>query len=226
MPASGKKNEPMETSNPTSHMPRWLDAATAILLSGAGLVSAWASYQAALWGGLQASHYTLATAKLTEASRLSIKDGQATGLESAMFVAWLNAASDNDERRMKFFERRFPPELRAPFERWRALLPADLSKAKALGDGPVAIPRLTHEQGRKAEALRKAAAVEFQAGETANSHGDRYTMATVILSLALFLSGISPLLRRDRARIAVLAMAAALGVAATVYIALLPVAAL
>lgn len=218
----------MDPSTPPapSRMPGWLDAATAILLSGAGLVSAWASYQAALWGGIQASHYTLATAKLTEASRLSIEDGQAAGLDNAMFVAWLNAASDGDAKRMTFFERRFRPELRTVFDKWRASLPADLHSAKIPGSAPVAMPKLVHEQGIKAAALRKAAAIEFQTGEAANAHGDRYTMATVILSLALFLSGISPLLKRNRARVAVLVMAAALGIGATIYIALLPVATL
>lgn len=207
-------------------MPGWLDAATAILLAGAGLVSAWASYQSALWGGIQASHYTLATAKLTEAARLSIEDGQAAAVEGGLFVAWLNAAAANDTRRMTFFERRFPPGMRAAFDKWRATLPADLREAEVSGTSPIPAPRLTHAQGVAASRLQDAARAEFAAGETANGHGDRYTMATVILSLALFLSGISPLLKRERARLAVLAMAGLLGIAATVYIALLPVATL
>lgn len=206
-------------------VPRWLDAATAILLSGAGLVSAWASYQAALWGGIQASHYTLATAKLTEASRLSIEDGQAAALDAGLFVSWLDAAAVGDTRRMVFFERRFGPQMAGPFRAWRATLPADLKDARVPEASPEML-RILRAHGANAEALRKAARAEFAAGEAANGHGDRYTMATVILSLALFLSGISPLLRRNRARVAVLAMAAALGIAATVFIALLPVATL
>jgi hypothetical protein len=73
---------------------RRLEVATAALLSAAGLFSAWASYQAALWGGQQASHYALASAKVTEASRLSIVDGQLVGIDGLMFKSWLEAASD------------------------------------------------------------------------------------------------------------------------------------
>ena len=66
-----------------------IEFTTAALLSVAGLVSAWASYQASLWGGVQASHYAHASAKLTEASRLSIIDGQAFATDSQLFMAWL-----------------------------------------------------------------------------------------------------------------------------------------
>ena len=83
-----------------SPLPRRIEITTAVLLSLAGLTSAWASYQAALWGGIQASHYARASAKVTEASRLSIVDGQAVGTDTAMFLGWLNAAADGDEKRM------------------------------------------------------------------------------------------------------------------------------
>jgi hypothetical protein len=85
--------------------PRWIEPTTAVLLACAGPLSGWAAYQSALSGGIQASHYASAYAQLTEASRLSIIDGQQTAHDRAVFTAWLEAAADGDTKRMKFYER-------------------------------------------------------------------------------------------------------------------------
>ncbi len=199
---------------------------TAALLSTAGLFSAWASYQAALWGGQQASHYALASAKITEASRLSIVDGQLVGIDGLMFKSWLEAASDNDEARMNFFEHRFSPELKAVFGPWRARYPGDLHQYKGDGNAPNAFPRPVHEQGVQARALQRAADTELANGEAANGHSDRYVATTVVLSLVLFLGGISASLTRPSVRWGLLVLATLVGVAAVVVILRLPVAAL
>ena len=50
---------------------RRLDTVASIMLAAAGVASAWATYQAALWGGVQASSYASASAKVTEAAAKS-----------------------------------------------------------------------------------------------------------------------------------------------------------
>ena len=205
---------------------RRIEITTAILLSVAGLMSAWASYQAALWGGIQANHYAAANGKVTEASRLSIIDGQKVGTDMLLFTAWLEAAADNDISRMTFFERRFSPELHAEFDPWRAARPADLRQARPDPSAPQALPHPAYKEGLMARRLQKAAIAEFKEGDTANSVGDRFVAATVVLSTVLFLGGISPLLSHTRVRIAMLVLAGLLGIGASVFIFSLPAAAL
>jgi hypothetical protein len=202
---------------------RRIEISTAVLLSVAGLVSAWASYQASLWGGVQASHYAHASAKVTEASRLSIIDGQLFGTDAMLFMAWIEAAASNDSARMAFFERRFSPEMHAKFDSWRAQHPGDLRALKMDPNAPTQFPRPEHAEGKAARALQHAADAEFEEGEQANRISDRYVAATVVLSTVLFLGGISPLLNSPRVRMALLALAALLGIGASLFIFRLPV---
>ena len=202
---------------------RRIEITTAVLLSVAGLVSAWASYQASLWGGVQASRYAHASAKVTDASRLSIIDGQIFATEAQIFMAWLDAAADSDEARMKFFEHRFSPELRAKFDPWRASHPGDLRRLKMDPNAPRQFPRPEHKEGIEASRLQSAADAEFEQGEQANRISDRYVAATVVLSTVLFLGGISPLLKGAQIRMALLALATLLGLGASLFIFSLPI---
>jgi hypothetical protein len=213
-------------AEPDPRLLRRIEITTALLLSLAGLISAWATYQASLWGGEQAAHYAKASAKVTEASRLSIIDGQLVDVDNTIFLAWLAAAAANDAPRMSFFERRFSPELRAKFDPWRARFPGDLHALKVDPDAPQRFPRTEHREGIAASALQQAATAEFAAGDTANHTGDRYVAATVVLSTVLFLAGISPLIKGARIRQAMVVLAAGLGIAASVFIFTLPIAGL
>jgi hypothetical protein len=205
---------------------RRIEIATAALLSLAGLISAWASYQASLWGGQQADHYADANAMTTEATRLSVMDGQAVATDTLMFIAWLEAAADGDERRRTFFQLRFSPEMRSSFAQWRARVPADLRSAEVDRMAPVLglLPR--HPEGVEARRLQAEAAKEFAKGDTANGNSDRFVAGTAVLSVVLFLGGISPLLKNSKVRIAMLALAAVIGVGASAFIFSLPAASL
>jgi hypothetical protein len=199
-----------------------LEIATAVLLSLAGLISAWASYQASLWGGVQAESYARANTKLTEASRLSVIDGQEVGMDVMLFMAWIDAAADNDALRMTFFEKRFSPEMKNKFLPWRAEHPGDLRQQKPNPRAPSSFPRPIHQQALTARALQAASAEDLATGDAANQVGDRYVAATVVLSIVLFLGGISPLLQSAPVRTALLGLAATLGLAASLFIFSLP----
>jgi hypothetical protein len=140
-----------------------------------------------------------------------------------LFMAWMEAAAANDIARMTFFERRFTPEMHAKFDGWRARHPGDLRALKMDPNAPRQFPRPEHAEGIAARALQRAADAEFEEGETANRISDRYVAATVVLSTVLFLGGISPLINGPRIRMALLALAAALGIAASIFIFTLPI---
>lgn len=188
-------------------MPRWVDTASAILLSAAGLATAWASYQASLWGGEQVSYYSIASAKLTNASQLDITAGQKAGFDTTLFVAWIDSALAGDEDRKDFLERRFSPSFAESFATWRVRLPENLKGYRLPPGTPApALPAVSYPEAAKARSLRAEAAEIFEKGEAANRNSDRFVAVTVLLSTVLFLAGISQLLARPEPRIALLGM--------------------
>jgi hypothetical protein len=192
-------------------MPRWVDTVSAILLSVAGLATAWASYQASLWGGEQVSYYSVAGAKLTNASQLDIVAGQKAGFDTTLFVAWIDSALAGDEDRKDFLERRFSPSFSESFRQWRGKLPENLQGYRLPpGTQPPALPPVSYPEAAKAAALRTEAQQIFEKGEAANRNSDRFVAVTVLLSTVLFLAGISQLLQRPEPRIALLGMSGVL----------------
>lgn len=204
-------------------MPRWVDVVTAVLLSVAGLASAFASFQAALWGGEQVSKYSTAGARMTSASQFDIVAGQTAAIDTAVFVAWVDAAHGGEADRAEFLEQRFSPPFAAAFASWRPLLPDDLTGYRLPQSAPrVSIPRPVYPQSGEAAKLRAEAAGLFAAGETANRNSDRFVAVTVLLSTVLFLGGISQLMKRPGPRIMMLLLAGLLCLGALGWLATLP----
>jgi len=204
---------------------RRLDTTASIMLAAAGVASAWATYQSSLWGGVQSSSYATASAKVTEAARLELQAGQKTGMDTAMYMAWLSAAARNDRELMTFYERRFATEFGKVFDVWRSQFPADLRSQ--VREGPkVALLRAEHSESLEAKGLRDEASALFNRAEKANSTGDRYVASTVILALVLFLLGISTVARSWGQRRLLVMIAGGLGLAALAFLFSLPMAAL
>jgi hypothetical protein len=204
---------------------RRMDTVSAIMLAAAGVASAWATYQATLWGGVQASSYASASAKVTEAARLELQAGQKTGMDTAFYMAWLSAAARDDRELMTFYERRFDPEFRKIFDVWRNQFPADLRGHVREGSN-ISLPRTEHSESLEAKAMRDEATALFNRAEQSGSTGDRYVASTVTLSLILFLLGISTIARSEGQRRLLVIVAGGLSLATLVFVLTLPVASL
>jgi hypothetical protein len=204
-------------------MPRWVEMATAILLSVAGLTTAWASYQASLWGGEQMSHYSVASGKLTTASQMDIVAGQTAAIDTSLFIAWVDAAINGEVDRAHFLQERFSKPFTNAFIPWRASFPEDM-KGYRLPPGAKTptIPSVVYPQAGEAAQLRESAARIFAEGEAANGISDRFVAITVLLSTVLFLGGISQLLQRPAPRIAMLVLASLLCLGSVVWLFTLP----
>ncbi|MFN7399096.1 MAG: hypothetical protein ACK5SX_08565 [Sandaracinobacter sp.] len=183
------------------------DIAAGVILAIAGLLSAWATFQAALWGGNQAAAFTEANRLQTEASRLEIIATQRQSVALTVAHAWLDATLSGDATRATFYERHLQPHQRKLFEEWRAQLPADIANAKVnSNEPPIPLPDVLTSGREAAQAARAEAEAAFQEGQAANAIGDRFTLATVLLSLVLFLAGTGQLLRLQLARNMVIAL--------------------
>lgn len=204
---------------------RRLETISSIMLAAAGVASAWATYQSSLWGGIQASSYATGSARVTEAARLELQAGQKAGLDTALYMAWLSAAAEDDRELMTFYERRFAPGFQKVFLEWRAQYPEELRGQVRRGPA-VPLPRAEHPESREAARLRQDADNLFQKANQANATGDRYVASTVILALILFLLGISTVARSERQRRLLIILAGGLGVAVLVFLLKLPIASL
>lgn len=181
-------NPPMtEPSKAENRRAAIADAAAAVVLSVAALLTSWASFQSALWDGEQAANYTRAGTARVQASLLATENGQSEAVDLVLFTQWLNAYADKDERLENFYYERFRPEFRRAFDVWRSEQPLHNARAP---HSPFLMEEYAPALAQKAAAADKRADALFDEGQRCNDISDAYVAATVVLALALFLAGI------------------------------------
>lgn len=182
-----------------------LEVATAIVLSFAALVTSWAGYQAGLWDGEQATHYSKANAEHMAATRQSTRAGQLEAVDVMSFAEWANANASGNKALEAFYRARFRPEFRAAFDAWIATRPVENPAAPS---SPFVDPKYRHKAEAQAEETERGAAQLFSEGQRANSISDHYGQGSVFLASALFFGGMCQVFRTPKVRLALLAVAA------------------
>ena len=177
------------------HLP--VEPIIAVVLSLSGLLTSWATYQAELWDGVQLVRYGRAGAYRVEASRAEISADQTRAVEVGLFQGWAAAKVAGDERLARFYEARFPPDLRAAFPQW--LEQGGIQDARA-APSPFAMASYNPRARSEAAALERRSEQTFQAGMEAKHTADAFLRASVVLSTAMFLGGIGQVFRNSRVR--------------------------
>lgn len=134
-----------------------------------------------------------------ESTRESTKAGQLTGLDVALFTAWVNAASRGNDRLQQFYSKRFRTEFRPALHAWLATEPLTNPQAPATPFDNYKSERAQH--AREPEEQSKAV---FTAGHEANHHADSCVLGTVVFAVVLFFCGIVPQFSDFRLRIVLL----------------------
>ncbi len=176
-----------------------------IILASAALLTAWAGYQSSLWGGIQSSYYTQASAARTEAAQLRTESNQLRIVDLSLFENFVDARISGDEELADFYSERFRPEFDAAFGAWMALDPFDNVDAP---NSPLAMPEYQLASEAQADALDATAATKFTDGEDANTYSDFFTLSTVMFATALFFAAISERFSYVRLRVMLLTFAA------------------
>ena len=174
-----------------------------VVLALATLATAWSGYQAARWGGVQATKFSQAGALRTESSRASTIAGQLAQVDVGMFTNWINATAAEHQELADFYEDRFSPELRVAFEAWLATDPIDNPDAPKT---PFSMPEYTPKFAEEAERLEQEAARTFEEGGAANLRSDSYILNTVILASVLFLAGVQSRMNSVPARMVIVTL--------------------
>ncbi len=187
-----------------SRFDRWVEFLAAVVLSLATVATAWAGYQAALWGGDQTEHMAAANVATVRAAQISNEALQLTSLHANLFVAWVTAISDDKQELADFLYARFPTELKVASDAWIATDPRQNPDAPL---SPFAMPEYQLAQNQQAAELRQVADEEMALADHADDVSDRYVLLTVIFASVLFFGGISGKFQSKSVDVAMLALA-------------------
>lgn len=178
----------LSTEAEVSRFDRWVEFVAAVVLSLATVATAWAGYQAALWGGDQTQHMAAANAATVQAAQLSNQEMQRMSLHANLFVAWVTAVSNEEQELADFLYQRFPGELKVAADAWIATDPRVNPEAPAT---PFQMKEYVLPETAEANAMRQKARDETAEANASNEVSDRYVLLTVIFASVLFFGGIS-----------------------------------
>jgi hypothetical protein len=181
-----------------------MEVLIATVLSVGGLMTSWASYQAALWDGEQAAHYSHANALRVMASRVRLEADERRGLQMMLFNSWLQAKARDDATLAAFYERRFPPDMRPAVNAWLLLHPL---KDPTAPPSPFAMPAYRPDGMAEATRLEGEADATFEHGQSDNRISDLFTQGAVYMATAMFFGGIGQVFRMRSVRVGLLAVA-------------------
>jgi hypothetical protein len=105
----------------------------------------------------------------------------------------------------RFYEKRFPPTMKAAFDKWLASRPLANPTAAPT---PFAMPDFRRPGAAEAAELDRKAGQTFEAGQQANAVSDAFQQSATILALALFFGGIGQVFQGRAARLGLIAVAA------------------
>jgi hypothetical protein len=174
------------------------------LLAFAALATAWSSYQASLWDGVQSSSYTQASADRTEAAQQHTEANQYLLADLSVFENFIDASLTGDTELASFYRTRFSDPLEPAYEAWIALDPQSNQDAPT---SPLVMPEYQPPSEEQARDLTERAEEKFARGEAANGYSDTYTASTLFLAAALFFAAISERFDYRRARLVLLGLA-------------------
>ncbi len=181
-----------------------LEIASAIIISVAGLGSSWANYQAGLWDGDQASHYSRANALRVQASRVALEGDALEAVENHMFSAWLDAKARGDEQLATFYQARFPAGMKPAFNEWLGQQPL---KNPSAPPTPFAAGSYQRPGFTESQRLDQQAEQTFAKGQYANAVFDAFEQGSTVLALGLFFGGIGQVFKMRTTRMILLVIA-------------------
>jgi hypothetical protein len=181
----------------------WVVTASTIVLSFTVLATAWCSYQAALWGGVQAAAYNRAGGLRVKGTRAMTTAGQHQIIDVGVFLKWAESYARGDTLLAGFLRDRFRPEFQPAFEAWLASRPLKNSAAPST---PFVMPEYHVALLDSAQAYEAESAQLFDEGQRANQVSDRYVLDTVLFALALFFASSAQQGKFFRIRVVTLAI--------------------
>jgi hypothetical protein len=202
---------------PESRFNTRLESIASIVLAIAVVLTAWAAFEAAKWGGEQSIQFSVAGASRTESTRYDTRGGQLAQIDVAMFTdfvsAYLNDLSSGAIEPFDgvafnptpgtlsgFLYLRFRDEFRPAMDAWLATDPGNNPEAPPT---PFAMPEYQVREFIEADRLAADADEAGIAAREANQNSDNYVLTAVLFAAVLFFSGVASKLENRWNRLAV-----------------------
>ena len=194
-----------------------LESIASIVLAIAVVLTAWAAFEAAKWGGEQSIQFSVAGASRTESTRADTRGGQLAQIDVAMYTDFVGAYFEDvesgkiepydgtgfaptPETFSGFLYLRFRDEFRPAMDAWLATDPGGNPDAPAT---PFTMPQYTIAEFDEADALALVADQAAVDARAANQNGDNYVLTAVLFAAVLFFSGVASKLENRWNRLAV-----------------------
>jgi hypothetical protein len=215
-----------------------LELAATVLLAVAAIMTAWAGFESAKWGGVQATLFSEAGANRTESTRFSTFAGQQAQVDISTFTNWLNAVQADSRAGdiaipasaaeyqptpgtlSGFLFDRFRDEFAPAVTAW---LNTDPFADPNAPPSPLDMPEYELAAQQDAIELQDKADQAAQEARDANQTSDDYVITAVMAALVLFFAGISSKMDRPRNRIILLTLAVIVLVGTLARIVSLPI---
>jgi hypothetical protein len=193
---------------------RWMEVATAVVLSLATMASAWCAYQATRWSGVQTFRLSDAALAGRKSSQAAVTAIQGRAFDASMFIDYIEAKHTGNSSHEKFLYDRFRPEMKKAVDAW---LKTDPFNNPAAPPTPFKMTEYTQAEMEEASRQDELGASLRAAAQTANATADQYVLITVLFASVLFFGGVGNTFRSLWSRQASLTMAIVLlGVAVLV----------
>lgn len=188
----------------TDRTTRIVEIVSTILLSLATVASAWSAYEAARWGGVQASEFADAGSARVKAATQQLQGSEQAAFDSQMYAEYQAAIGEGDRQRARQIEaQHFRPEFREALEEWRA-------------GGGTGAPPVTTAAGWEPAATQEGRSLDVRAdiaraaAADANQDSDNYVLTTVLFAMVLFFAGMSSKFAGRKQQLVMLAVGSSL----------------
>ena len=193
-----------------------LESVASIVLAVAVVLTAWAAFEAAKWGGEQSIQFSVAGASRTESTRFDTRGGQLAQIDVAMFTDFVSAYIGEVRGRPHRTVRRLAFLPTPSTTSGSSTSASDRSFVRRWMRGSRPIRRTTRTPRRHRSLCPKYEIAEFDEAarwdsrdeaaadaRTANQNGDNYVLTAVLFAAVLFFSGIASKLESRWNRLAV-----------------------
>jgi hypothetical protein len=198
---------------------KWVEPVAALLMALATLSTAWCSFQSAAWTRKANRLMNEFNALERKAGLITIQGMQQATIHTAMFMELLAAQQEGNEKLVRFYIDRLPPDVRKAYDAWMAQKPFENPNA----DPHPFVANLYEMRGTReaADANAKAANSLKEAREAGNVSG-QYLANTVLFAAVLFFASAAGKFEQRRVRILAFGFAVAMFAFAVIRTVMLP----
>jgi hypothetical protein len=208
-------------SEKPQRMHQRIEMIVAFLMAVVIVATAWSAYQAKLWGGIQTLLMGEATGAGMKFTLNIIQQGQVTSLDALIFIEYIKALNNDDQKLAEFYLDRVPPELRVAIEAWLETDPFNNPNAPP---HPFVMPEYQRTFAEEAVQFAKESNLKGEEAQQALHNSNNYVLLTVLYASVLFIGSIMNKFSSKQLRLIILIAGLVVFSVATLMLAFMPVA--